>query len=348
MVLAKQLVCGVAGVFSVLSIGTVDADVKIRHKPVKQAPSNHRIELQSRVSNSNGDIVDVRAYFKSAIEERFFYVPMNESDSGYVGVLPAPALGVGSIDYMIYAVGSDRQFVKTKRFKVAIKDDEDALQRMTQKEPTDVEINFDRLEQLRDLAERGGQPDIKQRVDVRTEQAAEAHLKEIPGFDDYIALGSGVPAAAGAGLSAATTVASSGGISATAVIGGVAGAAVLSSVSTTTYEDDIGGGGGTTTTPSASLAGSWGDGRVSLTIDSISSSSWSGYISPGDCGVGLNANGSRSGTRLTSSLTNVVGSGFFTGTLSSSGTSMSYTLSYSVPSCRDFRETGTLTRRNRT
>ncbi len=332
------------GLVFVLAAGQAAGELKIKHKPVKKAKSNSRIEVVTSVIASEGEVGDVRAYFKADTEERFFYVPMNELEEKFIGVLPAPAVGVGGVEYMIYAVGPDKQFVKTQRFTIAIKDDEDALERMEQKEPTDIEINFDRIEQIRDLARRGGQPDISHRVDVRTELTGTTQPTQIPGFNDYIALGQGTPAAAGAGLAAATTVSASAGVGATTVIAGVAGAALTGTALASSSETHSDFSGGTTTTQS-SLVGTWSDGGTTWNITQSSATSWRGTSTPGTCGGTITIVGSRSGSNISASFSNAEGGGTLNGVIGSGTTSIGYTFRYTSGICDGINGSATLFRR---
>ncbi len=200
----------------------VFAGVKIDHKHIKKSKSGQRIEVAAKILDKQNGIKEVRAYFKSGYDTRFWFAPMRASGDGFVGVLPAPALGATSIQYRIYAVSGNGEFVKTELFSIKIEDDEDALARLEAKEPTSVEIDLDEIEQIRDLARRGGEPQPSQRVEVRNDVPGSQTPSNIVGFNDYIVVANSAPAAAGAGLAAATAIGAGGGLGAGAVIGGVA------------------------------------------------------------------------------------------------------------------------------
>lgn len=217
------------------------AEFSVSHRPLNSAKSNNRIKMTAMVRNSDGDVADVRASFKAESADRFYYVPMQRGLlNRFSGVLPAPALGVGSVEYMIYAVGAGsinadkKEYVKTERYKILIQDDEEALTRLQGKEPTNIDVNFDRLEETRDFATRSGEPDEELRVEVRTNITSLPYPVEILGFTDYIAMTKGSAAAAGAGIGAATTIATKTGFvagiasaSTPVLIGGAVGTGVL-------------------------------------------------------------------------------------------------------------------------
>jgi hypothetical protein len=141
-------------------------------------------------------------------------------DGRYVGILPAPALGAETVQYLIYAVSSAGDFVKTAVYTIRIDDDERALARAEARQPTDVEIDLDRIEQARDLARRAGEPDPSTRVEVRNDVPGSTEPTSLPGFDDYIVMADAAPAAAGAGLAGAAVAKGAGGIGVGKVVGG--------------------------------------------------------------------------------------------------------------------------------
>lgn len=317
------------------------ADVQIKHKPVKKAASSNRVLISASISADDGPIKDVRAYFKAETEERFYYVPMVEDEATYSGVLPAPAVGVGSVDYMIYAVGPNKQFVKTNRYNIKITDDEDALVRLQAKEPANLEINFDRLGELRDFARRAGQPDINTRVDVRTEVPGGSGPTNIPGFSDYIALGPGTPAAAGAGLASVATISTTAGLSTTALLGtaaAIGGAGAL-----------VSGGGGSDDSfangTTVNLVGTWSGNGTTWQITTDSGRTWAGTSTPGGCGDEIVISGTRVGNSISAVFGNLQGNGRLTGNVSNNGNSISYTFQYNDGICQGVSGSDTLTRR---
>lgn len=223
----------------------LSAKVKIEHDPVKKSKSGHRIEIDAKIVDKKSNIKDARAYFKSGHDNRFWFAPMQPSGGqGYLGILPAPALGADTVQYRIYAVNGADDFVKTQLYSIEIEDDEEALERLEQKEPTEVEIDLDQIEQAYDLATQGGEPDPSSQVEVRNDVPGSENPSQITGFQDYIVLAEAPPAAAGAGLAGATVVsASGGGLGAGAItgitLGGLAGVAVA--VEAADSSDDDGG-----------------------------------------------------------------------------------------------------------
>jgi hypothetical protein len=210
----------------------LSAAVEIDHDPVKRAESGQRIAIRAEIDAGREAVREARAYFKSGHDTRFWFAPMRPAGRGeYLAILPAPALGAGTVDYQIYAVAGAREFVKSEVFSIRIDDDEEALARAQAREPTDVEIDLDRIEQFRDLAERAGEPDAAKRVEVRNDVAGSANPSSLPGFADYIVMAYAPAAAGGAGLAGAGAAESAGGFGfgkllvGAAAVGGLAVAA---------------------------------------------------------------------------------------------------------------------------
>lgn len=245
------------------------ATVEIDHDPVKKARSGQRIVLEAELEVRGGRIREARAYFKSGHDTRFWFAPMRaQGGDQHTAVLPAAALGAESVDYRIYAVSTTGDFVKTELFTIRIEDDEKALARAEARQPTDIEIDLDRIEQLRDLAEAGGEPDPTRRVEVRSDSTGSQTPEKLVGFDDYIVYASAAPAASGAGLAGAATVeVSKGGsfgkvLAGAAVLGGVAVAASESA----SDDDDGGSSGGGSSNVSVTLRNSGVD-NIHICID---------------------------------------------------------------------------------
>lgn len=198
----------------------LSAKVKIEHDPVKKSKSGHRIEIDAKIVDKKAGIRDARAYFKSGHDNRFWFAPMRPNGAKeYLAVLPAPALFADTVQYRIYAVNGGDDFVKTQIYSIEIEDDEEALERLEQKEPTDVEIDLDQIEEAYDLATQGGEPDPSSQVEVRNDVPGSENPSQLTGFQDYVVLAEAPPAAAGAGLAGATVVSAGGGIGAGAILG---------------------------------------------------------------------------------------------------------------------------------
>jgi hypothetical protein len=229
------------------------AAVKIEHDPVEKSKSGHRIELEAEIKDKAAGVHEARAYFKSGHDTRFWFAPMRPVGGKHVGILPAPALGAETVEYRIYAVNGVQDFVKTQTYVIQIKDDEKALARMEAKEPTNVEIDLDQIEQMRDLAREAGEPDPSSQVEVRNDVPGSEMPTNLVGFQDYIVMAEAVPAAAGAGLAGAATVTASGaGIGAGAILGTtLALGGVAAAVGEADSGDDGGGDGGGTGGPGA-------------------------------------------------------------------------------------------------
>lgn len=262
----------VAGLLLLVS-SVAMAKVGIDHDPIKKSKSGKRIAVEAKIKDKKAGIGEVRAYFKSGYDTRFWFAPMRPAGGErWVGILPAPALGADTVEYRIYAVNGVDDFVKTELYTVKIKDDEDALARMQQKEPTDIEIDLDRIEQARDLARSATEPDPSRRVEVRNDVPGSNNPAQLTGFQDYVVMAEATPAAAGAGLAAATTVSAGGGgllggvagkaLLGTAVLGGVAVAAGSSS-----SDDDDSGGSATRVVPCNNLTTQGGDTAETVAVE---------------------------------------------------------------------------------
>lgn len=238
-------ICGATLVLAILGADAVSAKVKIEHDPIAKSKSGRRIEIEAGIKDKQAGVKDARVYFKSGYDSRFWFAPMRVSGNKYLGILPAPALGADTVEYRIYAVNGSGQFVKTQLYTIKIDDDEEALARLQHKQPTDVELDLDQIEQVRDLARRGGEPDPSTRVEVRNDVPGSVNPSQIPGFHDYIVMANAAPAAAGAGLGAATAIKAGGaGLGKGAVLGTLAGlGGVAAAIAATSSSDDSGGSG---------------------------------------------------------------------------------------------------------
>lgn len=201
--------CSIAAAcFLLTQIASVLADINVAHVPVEKARSGERIPLQASVSGD--DIRVARAYFRSAVSSRYFFVPLQpQSSGGYLGVLPAPRLGSDNVNYFLLAATTAGQIFKTDSYEIDVEDDEDALARSEIKEPKDIEIDLDKFEEAKDHVDRlGKKPDPAQQVPVGSETELD-QTPQIPGFADFIIaaqqealLAAAIPLAAGAAVAA--------------------------------------------------------------------------------------------------------------------------------------------------
>ncbi len=223
------------------------ADINVGHVPVEHAKSGQRIPLTASV---NGDDVRVaRAYFRSAVTSRYFFVPLQLQSSGeYLGVLPAPRLGSDNVNYFLLAATTAGQIFKTDSYEIDVEDDKDALARSEIKEAKDIEIDLDKFEKAKDQIDRlGKKPDAAQQVPVGSETELD-QTPVIPGFADFIIAARQEELLAGAVPLAAAAAAAAGASGATKSAGGglgrtgwilVGGAAVAGGIAAAS-----GGGGG--------------------------------------------------------------------------------------------------------
>ncbi len=115
---------------------------EIMHKPVESAVTGKRITLYTEVSDSSG-IDLVRIYFKAqdaadysfvalkAVEkeekglfEKFKSLNSDFDGQGFSGVLPAPAKGIKSFDYLILTKNKANMVVKSQTYKVTVGDND--------------------------------------------------------------------------------------------------------------------------------------------------------------------------------------------------------------------------------
>jgi hypothetical protein len=74
------------------------------------------------------DAQAARAYFRSALGEAFYYVEMTPVAGRYVGVLPKPEPGAGSVTYYVEGVGSDCGLGQTPQTNAIVVSVADACQ----------------------------------------------------------------------------------------------------------------------------------------------------------------------------------------------------------------------------
>ncbi|MDK9707064.1 MAG: hypothetical protein OEL83_08445 [Desulforhopalus sp.] len=127
---------------------------EIRHTPVENAEAGERISLFTDVSDPNGVDV-VRVYFKSQDAADYSFVALKAVDKKeesllekfknlnsdfngqkYSGVLPAPANGAKSFDYLILVKNKANMVVKSQSYKVVVNDNDKAT--ATEPEPVNV------------------------------------------------------------------------------------------------------------------------------------------------------------------------------------------------------------------
>jgi len=75
-----------------------------------------------------GQAQAVRVYFKSALGEAFYYVEMAPVAGRYVGVLPKPMAGAGSVTYYVQGTGIDCTQSQTSQMNAMVVAVQDACQ----------------------------------------------------------------------------------------------------------------------------------------------------------------------------------------------------------------------------
>ncbi len=196
---------------------------EIFHKPVESVEAGKRITLYTEISDLN--VVDVvRVYFKSrdgadynfiemkpvinqekGLFEQFQSIGSDFKGLGYGGVLPAPANGSKSIDYLILVKNTANTVVKSQTYTVAVTDDK--VGGVTGKEPIKVYSELDRA------------PSIL----TGFSDSVSIDLVESSGkFGVAAGLYPGLATGGGGVVAAGTVVASSGGFTTTAAVVGSA------------------------------------------------------------------------------------------------------------------------------
>ena len=216
-----------------------EMNIKITHDPVKEATAGQRIPLEAKVVDEAG-VEIVRAYFKAVEAAEFNFVVLTSSENDtYRGTLPAPANGVGAIDYLILVKNANNQVVKTQTYRITVADSDNAAAAVAkndqitvytelQEAPTEITGFSDNI--AVDIVESG------------------AKLGVVVGLYSTATAGGSTSGAVAGG----TVTASTSGVSTTAiVVGAVAGAAGAAAVAASSLSSSGGGnnaGGGTTET----------------------------------------------------------------------------------------------------
>lgn len=212
---------------------TAPVTTEIEHSPVGEVVAGKRIPLEVEVEDEAGVKV-VRIYFKASEAADYSFVALQAiDDETYSGVLPAPANGAGTIEYLILVQNGNNQVVKSQTYVVTVEDDDDAAAAVAENNPIQV---YTELEQA-PMEITGFSDNIV--VDV-VESAAK--LGVVAGLYSMAKAGSSSSGAVAAGTVTAssgisTTAVVLGAVAAAAVAGGVAAAAVASSDD----DDDSGG-----------------------------------------------------------------------------------------------------------
>jgi len=203
-----------------------EMNIKITHDPVKEATAGQRIPLEAKVVDEAG-VEIVRAYFKAVEAAEFNFVVLTSSENDtYRGTLPAPANGVGAIDYLILVKNANNQVVKTQTYRITVADSDNAAAAVAkndqitvytelQEAPTEITGFSDNI--AVDIVESG------------------AKLGVVVGLYSTATAGGSTSGAVAGG----TVAASTGGISTTAiVIGSVVAAAAVGAVAVASSSSD--------------------------------------------------------------------------------------------------------------
>ncbi len=220
------------------------------HKPIESAEAGKRIAFYTEINDPSGIDV-VRVYFKSQEAADYAFVALQPTKKqekslfesfktlgsdfkgqGYSGILPAPAKGNKTFEYLILCKNSVNVVVKSQTYKVSVADAQGET--VPEKEPIKV---------YSELAKVPSQ--VSGFSDNMTFDTAESGAK----FGVIAGLYSGVTTAGGGAISGGTVAASAGGFTTSAaVVGGAAVVLVVASVAGAA-------GGGSSSVASASSTG---------------------------------------------------------------------------------------------
>lgn len=122
---------------------TATPATEIIHKPIESAISGKRIAVYAEVDDPKG-IDIVRIYFKSIDAADYSFIPLNAVErekkglfeafkslnanfngQGYAGILPAPAKGVKSFEYLILIKNGNNTTVKSQVYNVIVEESDD-------------------------------------------------------------------------------------------------------------------------------------------------------------------------------------------------------------------------------
>lgn len=242
--LLVPLICLLNVPINALADDAPKVTTKITHKPAKEFVSGQRITLVAKVKDKQG--VDlVRAYFKSAQADDYHFVVMEKSGkNSYAGVLPAPAKGAESVEYLILVKNAADQVIKTQTYLTPVKDADDDAAAVTP---------ADKVQVYSELADAPQQ--VVGFTDSITVDVVESAFK----FGYVAGLYHGVQAAtAGASTGAVSAGTVAAGTSAIGVgtIAAAAAVVVGGGVAAAGTSSDSGGSGGTGLT-SSSILGDW-------------------------------------------------------------------------------------------
>ncbi len=205
---------------------------EIFHKPVENTQAGKRITLYTEVSDQNGVDV-VRVYFKSKDAADYTFIAMQHVENqekdllekfkslgsdfkgqGYSGVLPAPANGSKSLEYLVLVKNNANTVVKSQTYSVAVADNKDGEE--VAKEPVQVYTELSETPKI-----------VTGFSDNMTVDVIESGAK----FGAVAGLYLGLPASGGGAKSGGTVAASAGEFTTTAaVVSGAAAVAIVGGV----------------------------------------------------------------------------------------------------------------------
>jgi len=250
------------------SAEVVKATVALKHKPLKHFVAGHRIQIEAKVTDTQG-VTLVRCYFRAAGQADYVFVGMKAGDKDmFTGILPSPAVETKVIEYLFLTVNGKNQVVKTQTFKTESKDTEEI--------PAWQSVSGDGISiavgtELSQATQPAGFNDSITTDVVESSArfgivAGIYSTTQVTGGGATGAVAAGGTTSAGGTTGAAATatvagtVAASAGLSTLAIVGAsVAAVAVAAGVAVSTGGGGDDGGGGSDTTKSAcdQYAGNW-------------------------------------------------------------------------------------------
>ncbi len=131
------------------------AEIAIKHKPVKRANSGERITIVAQITDVSEPAKSVRlarVYFSADSGDIKHFVPLNQEEDQFSGLLPAPDVHTESVTYQILVVNSANEIQKSEELTISIKADEEAAARLATKDPTDIHIDVSSLKVFSEYA----------------------------------------------------------------------------------------------------------------------------------------------------------------------------------------------------
>lgn len=97
-------------------------DILLKHAPVFSAPAGEPITINAQF-DGEGDISEVRLYFKTMAMDSYLYVVMERTGkSRYESELPPAKNGTKGVDYLILFTDNTGEAIRSKTYRILISD----------------------------------------------------------------------------------------------------------------------------------------------------------------------------------------------------------------------------------